>query len=187
MLLLLTPAVLAHPGVDTRIARIDQAIQQTPEDWHLYLKRCVLHIHAGHLEKAAADLDTAEALGAGTRAAFHRGQLAHAKGDFPAAIEYFSQAPESAATLLNRARAYRQAGQLERASLDYRRHLALDERPQPGDVIAAVEVLDRLEGPQAAERLLSRHLHSPNAQLQRLHIDLLLRSQRTDAALEAGR
>lgn len=196
MLALVTALPLAaHPGAQTRIARLDGLILSHPQNQALYLQRGGLYSHLEQWDSALRDLETARDLGDPRVAGFELGLFYYRREDYTRATAQFSHFldlhPDHPETLLYRARTAQAAGHTDRALIDYRRHFQVLAQPHPGDFIAAAQLL--AEPPTgnttAALDLLDQGMArlGQQAQLQRYAIELELQRDNLSGALDRGR
>jgi tetratricopeptide (TPR) repeat protein len=186
---------LAHPGVDEALGYFARQIEQSPRDQALYVQRGIVYSNDGQYEKAEADFSRATALGDPVLVSFDLGVLHYRMGDFATARRYFDaylqRFPDHAACLEYRARLSRDAGDHDGAIADFRRVLALEARPNPGNYISLAEMLDSRGDAGIAEAL--DVLDQANAklgltpQIQRKAVALELRRNQPERAIERMR
>lgn len=184
--------VAAHPGAQTRIARLDELIRTHPHNQALHLQRGGLYSHLGEWEPARRDLELARELGDPRAAGFELGLLHYrreqhteAEAQFSGFLDLYPNHPQA---LLYRARTAQAAGDTGRALLDYRQHFKVQEQPHPGDYIAAAQMLSAppTANTPAAISLLDQGMLrlGQQAQLQRYAIELEVQRGNLPGALQ---
>ena len=185
----LASVVSAHPGQHEQLARINLSMQQQPANQALYMQRGVIYSNAGQFEEAMADYAQAEALGPPILVAHDLGVLYYRMGDFERAAQYLDtylvQFPSSAATYDYRARVARDSGDLPRAVAELDMYFTVQERPHPGNYLAAANMLQQMGKTDEALSRLDQGLEQLGLipQLQRRAIELELQRKQPDNAI----
>jgi tetratricopeptide (TPR) repeat protein len=147
--LLLPGQVLAHAGTHEQVAQANRKIQESPQSQHLYLQRGIIYSHGGQLDEAIADFKHAATLGDPVLVSHEMGVTYYRKGDFEKAqfyfAEYLERFPGHAPSYEYRARVYRDMGQLALAVQAMQQYFSLAEHPNPGNYIAASDMLLALD------------------------------------------
>jgi len=191
MLLMLSSAVIAHPGVDAALEYFDGQIHEHPMEQSFYIQRGVVYSNDGRFEEALADFQRAARLGEPVTVSFDLGVLYYRMGKHAIAREYFDsflrRFPDHPGCLEYRARLLRDLGDYPGSVADFRRVFELQERPNPGDYLAVTDMLTARELGGIDEALAV--LDEGNArlgvtpQLQQRAIELELARNRTADAV----
>ena len=156
VLLIPLPA-FAHEGIHEQLQQADQKIEESPDDVMLYWQRGITHSQAGNQDLAIADYERAAALGDPALVAYDAGISYYLKGEYAQDLHYFDmylqRSPEHAPSYEYRARVYRDSGQLALAVADMRKYFELAEQPNPGNYIAAADMLLALNPPATEQAL----------------------------------
>lgn len=152
----------AHAGHDVQLERLNKAIADQPRSQSLYLERAALHTQAHRFDAAEADFIQAEKLGAPVATSYHRALWFEARQDYAAAhaalSRYITYSPNSHYAFEARARVAQALGDKRAAVADLRKNLALIAQPNPGNYIAAANLLEGLGEIDAALTLLDAGL-----------------------------
>jgi tetratricopeptide (TPR) repeat protein len=154
------PGVEAHGAVNERIAALDLALQQAPNDAALYAKRGELHAIEEHWTQAVDDFEEAFAIDPEHRGLRQRlaeallevGDAERAESLASAALTREADAP--AKLQLVRARARAALGQIDRADGDYR--ALFESAASPGIVREWAAMLDAADRPERALTVLKQ-------------------------------
>jgi tetratricopeptide (TPR) repeat protein len=186
----------AHPGVEEALGYFDRQIEQSPRDQALYVQRGMVYSNDGQYQKAEADFTRAAALGDPVLVSFELGVLHYRMGDVATSRRYFDaylqRFPDHAACLEYRARLLRDAGDHDGAIADFRRVLALEAHPNPGNYISLAEEMLESRGDEGIAGALNV-LDQANAklgltpQIQHKAIELELRRKQPERAIERMR
>jgi tetratricopeptide (TPR) repeat protein len=176
----MTGTVHSHPGEHEQLERIDNAIAQQPRQQQqaLYIMRGSINTEGGHYDQAITDFERAEKLGPAVEVALARGMLYYQMQEFERSRvyldRYIQRYPDAASAYEYRARTARAAGDIPRAIADLTRYFELQERPHPGNYLAAANMLQELHETGRAIKLLDQGLDKLgiNPQLQRRAIEL---------------
>jgi tetratricopeptide (TPR) repeat protein len=192
LLVALAPAsLLAHPGAHASIAHYSQLIEENPEDYTLYIRRCIAYSNDGQYTAAPADLTLAAEHGDPVWVSFDLGVLHYRMGEFDTAHNHFNtylqRYPDHAPCLEYRARLLRDQGAYEASIADFKRVFTLLERPNPGHYISVAEMISARsnEGIEPALEILDSGSDKLGLtpQLQQYAIQLELRRKRVDLAV----
>lgn len=183
--------VQAHAGDQRSIAEMDTIIKENLVDQSLLVARGALYSRSGQWEKAKRDLSLAEAVGKKHNVAFEFAQFYYRLGEYEKALgyidTYISVYPTRPAAFLLRARVASEAQQFRIANESYQTYFRLSANPQPGEYLAAAQLLGstNLEGINSALALLDTGISTLglNPQLQRYAMLLELRRDDTNGAL----
>ncbi len=185
--------VWAHGDLHEQIAATTRALEQTPNNPELHLRRAELHRAHRDWNLALADLERA------SKAApdlividFYRGRIlleANRAGDAVRSLDSFlARQPDHGEALITRARALAKLGRNEHAAADYTRALGLTREPQPEQYLERAHCLAAVEpsGVDAALRSLDEGIKKLGSlvTLQQAAIDLELRRKNFDGALQ---
>lgn len=181
----------AHPGTAEAVAYVDRLIAAQPRSQELYIQRGMIQSNDGRFAQALADFSRAQELGDPLAVGFELGVLHYRMRDFPTAKRYLdtwlARLPDHVPALEYRARLARETGDHAAALADFRRLLALQQRPNPAWFIEAAEMLAAPDGAGIAEALAvldegNRRL-GITPQVQRKAIELERRRRRPDLAV----
>jgi len=151
------PSASAHPSALAQAEQLEAEIRAHPGDPLPYLQRGRAFSEEGHAAEALADFEKAAELGDPNDVAFDLGVLHARMGRFDAACQDFdrwlARHPDHPPGLVHRARARRDAGKRAEALADYRAYFAVQPRPNPGDYVAAADLLVGPDGSGIPEAL----------------------------------
>jgi predicted Zn-dependent protease len=191
-LLISSGTVQAHAGDHRTIAELDAIIRESPVEPSLLVARGALYSRSGQWDKAERDLSMAEALGNKEDVAFEFGQFYYRRGEYQKALvyidTYLSAYPKYPPAFLLRARTASEAEQFDTAIESYHTYFSLTPDPQPGEYLAAAQLLASMKpaGINNALALLDMAITrlGLNPQLQRYAMQLELRRDDTKGALD---
>ena len=142
--LIIAAALLPNPGMTTALAHgthdellegVTREVVAQPENHKILLARARLHLKQGNTSLAIVDIEAAEKVAGAAEAAYVRGLYYFEVCNYQAATEAFSayllRYPGHIPSLLNRARANKQAGRINAAIDDYAKLLELSIHPAP--------------------------------------------------------
>ncbi len=193
LLLLQLPVAVAHPGADSRIARLDQLIQDNPKRQELFILRGGLHSREGDWQLAERDFELAQSLGDSTEADFEWGLFHYRRSDYPKARQAFSRYllkyPHREQALLYKARSAREMGDGEEALLGFLAYIAGAKAPQPGDILVAAKLQaeNRENGINEALGLLDGGMSRLGIQAQLQRYAIALELERGEISLAVAR
>jgi predicted Zn-dependent protease len=184
--------VQAHAGDHRALAELDAIIKKSPAEPALLVARGALYSRSGQWDKAERDLRLAETLGPKEDVAFEFGRLYYRRGDNQKALgyidTYIGAYPKYPPAFLLRARAAGEAEQFDIANESYYTYFSLSPDPQPGEYLAAAQLLASMKpaGINNALALLDMAITrlGLNPQLQRYAMQLELRRDDTEGALD---
>ena len=184
--------VQAHAGDHRTLAELDAIIKKSPAEPALLVARGALYSRSGQWDKAERDLRLAETLGNKEDVAFEFGRLYYRRGDNQKALgyidTYLGAYPKYPPAFLLRARAAGEAEQFDIANESYYTYFSLSPDPQPGEYLAAAQLLASIKpaGINNALALLDMAITrlGLNPQLQRYAMQLELRRDDTEGALD---
>ncbi|MBK7951922.1 MAG: hypothetical protein IPK00_25005 [Deltaproteobacteria bacterium] len=144
-LVTLAPRVDGHPSALAQVEMLSAEIRARPDDPVAYIRRGQAYSEEGHFAEALADFEKAEGLGDSVSVAYdlgvvhyRMGALIEARRDFDRWLE---RHPDHGPALQYRARVLRDSGERDAAFADYRAYLDRHPNPNPGDYLAAAELL----------------------------------------------
>ena len=144
ILLCLNSVCSAHPGIATRLDRIDALIKQHPKSQSLRLNRASLYTDHGRLERAYMDLQQAALLGEPSEVGFQLGKLHYVSGEYQLALDalemYLQHHPNHAQALLYSARAARDDARLILANEHFNTYFKVSKMPHPGEYLSAARL-----------------------------------------------
>ncbi len=187
-----TVSLYAHPGVDQRLQRLTEQLEQAPLNQSLHIQRGSTYSIDGQFDSALADYRRAEQLGPPQNVAFELGVLYYRKGEFNPARIYFDTTlehwPTDVAALEYRARLLRDAGAHAGALADLATYFELTAQPKPGHYVAAAQMRRALPdgGIKAAIAILDQGLEKLGltSTLQKYAVELELEQRQPRQALK---
>ena len=190
LLSLLATSAAAHPGMETRLARINTLLDSYPDQAELYVLRGAAYRHLHRWELALADLRRAESLGHPVDAAWELGMVFYDSGEYQAAIacftRYLERHPHHGVSIEYRARAAAAIGDYAAASADFQRYFLQMQQADPGTYLLAAQILSERQGTNFALELLDQGMRQLGLipQLQRFAVTLELQQNNLESALQ---
>ncbi|MEH6583994.1 MAG: hypothetical protein V7754_18815 [Halioglobus sp.] len=184
--------LFADAGIEQQIQRLDEKISSSPQDQNLYIQRSLAHFNNNQPSLALADIKTAESVDNPVNAAFVHGILLYRSAEFEKAKGYFdlylAAFPRHPASLQYRARVLRDSGDYTAALLDYELLFSIRSRSDPGNYLAAAQMMAALpeRGTDDALTLLDDRMKVTGvlSSLQRYAIKLEIDRQHYEAAIQ---
>jgi len=134
----------AHPGIVTRLDRIDALIEQHPKSQSLRLHRASMYTDHGRLKHAHMDLQQATLLGEPSEVGFQLGKYHYANGQYQLALEafkmYLQHYPDHEQALLYSARAARDGAHPILANAYFNAYFSVSRMPHPGEYLSAARL-----------------------------------------------
>lgn len=192
LLLSLSSFAWSHPGAHEQIEQLSQGIEQDHNNQSLYTRRGLAYSNDGQLDKALSDYKKAASMGDAEKLDHDMGVVFYRQGKHAEALEHFDRFlrsfPKSAPTYEYRARVQRDVGNYSAAIEDLQLFLSLRSRPTPGHYVSASELFLEIDDESyvAAIEVLDQGMQRLGVvpQLQRRAIELELRQNRPDGALQ---
>lgn len=146
----------AQVSTAKQLNQLSRAIDRTPGDATLYVRRAQLHGKQGHLKRARADLSKARQLDpklASVDLALARIALQTKRLDLaePAIETFVRRKPRSAEGRRVRAEVYLRRGQYDRAAQEYERFFQLTDNPRVKHYLRRAEALANMGGEHIME------------------------------------
>jgi predicted Zn-dependent protease len=193
--LLYASAVFAHPGDHRSIEELDRLLIDSPIEPSLLIARAALHTRTGQWDQAERDLLLAMDASNETTVAFELANLYYHAGAFKKSLvyidHYINANPQYAPAFLLRARTAQAYQHNDTAISSYRTYLTIAQNPQPGDYLAAAELLASTgtEGIVSAIEVLDAGINKLglNPQLQRYAMQLELKRSQNENAISRWR